>query len=72
MEQYLIELKDKRKRSAFLKVLRELDYVRLVEAFGDAGKARLAREFMGSMQDIKAHRAGKLKLMSAKQALDGL
>jgi hypothetical protein len=36
MEQYVIELKDKRKRNAFLKVLRDLDYVRLVEIFGDA------------------------------------
>ena len=72
MEHYLNELKDKRKGSAFLKLLRELDYVRLVGSFGEAGQARLAREFMGSLQDIKAHRSGKLKLNSAKQALDPL
>jgi hypothetical protein len=72
MEQYVIELKDKRKRNAFLKVLRDLDYVRLVEIFGDADKARSAREFLGSLRDIKAHQQGKLKLKSAKEALDEL
>lgn len=72
MEQFVIELKDKRKRSAFLKVLRDLEYVRLVQTFGDVAKAKLAREFLGSMHDIKAHQEGKLKLKSAQEALDGL
>lgn len=72
MEQFVITLKDRRKRSAFMKVLRDLDYVSLVEVFGDMGKATLAREFLGSLRDIKAHQQGKLKLKSAKQALDEL
>lgn len=72
MEQYVIELKDKRKRKAFLKVLQDLGYVRLVDIFGDADKARMAREFLGSLRDIKAHREGKLPLKSAKEALDEL
>lgn len=69
MEQYFIELKDVRKRKAFLKLLKELDYVRLIKVYKDPRKARFAREFMDSLREAKAAERGEVKLQSAKDFL---
>ena len=66
MEQFIIELKDKRKRKSLLKVLSSLEYVRLIEVYKDDRKARFAQDFIHSLREAKAAERGELKLQSAK------
>lgn len=69
MEQYIIVLKDKRKRRALMKVLSSLEYIRLVEVYKDPKKARFARDFIHSLREIKASERGEVKLQSAEDFL---
>lgn len=72
MEQYLIELKDKRKRRTLLALLKDLDYIKVIDAYTDVPKAQQAREFLSAMREVQAHERGELKLPSAKDAINGL
>jgi hypothetical protein len=72
MERYLIELKDKRKRHALLALLRDLDYITLVDAYTDVPQARQAREFLSAMREIEQNERGELKLPEAREAINGL
>jgi hypothetical protein len=72
MARYIIDIKDPRKQKLFDQLLKELDFVEVVNIFRNEAKAGVALDLMEAMQDVKAHMAGKKKLPLAKQLLDEL
>jgi hypothetical protein len=69
MEQFVIELKDESKRNEFLRVLKELGYVRLVKAGKDLKKAKFLKEFGAAIKEIEDSERKGTKLMSAKDMI---
>jgi hypothetical protein len=72
MEQYIIELEDESKRGEFLRVLKELGYVRLVNVSKDLKKAKFLREFATALKEIESSERKGTKLLSAKDMVRGL
>jgi hypothetical protein len=72
MEQYIIELEDESKRGEFLRVLKELGYVRLVNVGKDLKKAKFLREFATALKEIESSERKGTKLLSAKDMVRGL
>lgn len=72
MARYVIDIKDPRKQKLFDQLMKELDFVEVVNIFKSAGKAQAALDVMEALEDVKAHLAGKKKLPLAKDLLDEL
>jgi len=70
MARYVLDIADPSKRKLFDQLLKELDFVEVVNIFKSGKKAQVALEVMESMEDVKAHMAGRKRLKSAKQLLE--
>jgi len=65
MEQYVLELKDASKRNEFLRLLKELGHVKLVQVGKDLKKAKFMKEFGAALAEIEDSERKGTKLMSA-------
>ena len=72
MEQYILQLKDSRKKKFFEELLGQLEFVEVVNIMKDGRKAAIALDLMEAMGDAKAHLRGTKKLRPAKQLLNEL
>jgi hypothetical protein len=72
MEQYILQLKDARKKKFFDELLSQLDFIEVVNILKDGKKATVALELMEALGDAKAHLRGTKKLRPAKRLLDEL
>ena len=72
MARYVIDIKDPRKQKLFDQLLKELDFVEVVNIFKQPGKAQVALDVMEAISDVKAHLSGKKKLKLASRLLDEL
>ena len=72
MEQFIIRLKEKKKREFFLELINQLEFVQIVKSTQNPKKAEFIKEFFESMEQIRMHQKGKIKLKPLKQALDEL
>ena len=70
MEQFVIKLKDKRKRTFFLELMKQLEFVEIVKPTGNTQKRQMITELVASFEEIKAHQKGKLKLKTLDQVLN--
>jgi hypothetical protein len=67
--QLLVEVKDN-KAQAFMKVLRELSYVKTKTL--SPAKAKFLSEFKEAIEELNQAKAGKLKVRNAEDFLKGL
>lgn len=72
MARYVLDITDPGKQKLFGQLLKELDFVEVVEIFKSEKKGRVALEVLEAMEDVKAFVAGKKKLRPAKELLDEL
>jgi hypothetical protein len=72
MEQFIIKLKDKRKRDFFLQLINQLEFVEVVKSVSNPHKAKFMQEFIESFEEVKSHQRGKVKLKSLDQLLNEL
>ncbi|MBK6775938.1 MAG: hypothetical protein IPG74_08895 [Flavobacteriales bacterium] len=72
MARYVLDITDPSKKRLFDQLLKELDFVDVVNIFKNEKKGRVALEVMEAMEDVKAHLSGRKKLKSAKQLLNEL
>ena len=72
MARYVLHIADPSKRKLFDQLLKELDFVEVVNIFKTGKKAQVALELMEALEDVKAHVAGRKKLKSAKLLLHEL
>lgn len=72
MARYVLDIVDPSKRKLFDQLIKELDFVEVVNIFKSGREAQVALEVMEAMEDVKAHMAGRKKLKSAKKLLDEL
>lgn len=72
MARYVLDITDPAKQKLFNQLLKELDFVEVVEIFKNDEKGRVALEVMEAMGDVKAFMSGKKKLRPAKELLDEL
>ena len=67
-----MDITDPSKQKLFDLLLKELDFVEVVDIFKNDEKGRVALEIMEAMEDVKAFMSGKKKLRSAEELLDEL
>ncbi len=72
MARYVLDIVDPSKRKLFDQLIKELDFVEVVNIFKSGKKAQVALEVMEALDDVKAHIAGRKKLKSARQLLNEL
>jgi hypothetical protein len=72
MARYVIDIPDPKKRKLFDQLLKELDFVEVVNIFTADKKARVALELMEAMEDVKGWMSGRKELPEAKRLLDEL
>jgi hypothetical protein len=69
MEQFVVRLKDKRKRDFFLQLIKQLEFVEIVKSVSNPQEVKFILQLIESFKDVKSHQRGKLKLKSLHQLL---
>lgn len=72
MEQFVVRLKDKKKKVFFLELMKQLDFVEVVRSVENPQKAKFMRELIESFEEVKLHQKGKSKLKTLDQLLNEL
>lgn len=73
MSQLVVSLKNERKRDFLIELLRQLEFVDVVEELQLSKKEMdLLKRFRAAASDIALHQAGKKKLKTAKELLNEL
>jgi hypothetical protein len=72
MAQFVIKLKDKKKKGFFLQLIQQLDFVELVKSTRNPKKAEFIRELIESFEEVKQHQKGSKKLQTLNQLLNEL
>lgn len=72
MEQFLIKLKDKKKRDFFLELMKQLEFVEVIKPSVSPQKRKLIKEMMSSFEEVRLHQTGKARLKTLDQILDDL
>ncbi len=71
MKGYIVTLNDTKKSRFFEELVGQLGFVEnIMELKG--GKAEFVRDLADAFEDVRLHQAGKRKLKSAKEMLNGL
>ncbi|MCU0418205.1 MAG: hypothetical protein MUC38_00990 [Cyclobacteriaceae bacterium] len=68
----LLDIREKRKASFFLDLIKQLDYVRLLKIIDDPQKGKLVNDLSDAFREVHLYEKGKKKLKTAKQLLDEL
>lgn len=68
----ILDIKNKRRASFFMELLKSFDYVDILKVVNDPVKERSVLDLNESFQDVKLHLQGKKKLKSAKTLLNEL
>jgi hypothetical protein len=68
----ILDIKNKRRASFFMELLKSFDYVDILKVVNDPVKERTVLDLDESFQDVKLHLQGKKKLKSAKTLLNEL
>ena len=72
MEQFIITLKEGKKRDFFLELIKQLEFVQIVKSTKNQKKAENIKGLFESFEEVRLHQQGKKKLKSLKQALHEL
>ena len=72
MENFIIRLKDKRKRNFFLELIKQLEFVEIVKPKANPQQVQFIRDLITSFEEVKLHQKGRTKLKSLDQVLNEL
>lgn len=73
MDQIVLNIKDQRKRSFFLELIRQLGFIEVVREIKlNEKQLQEMKDLEEAFEDIKQHQAGKKKLKKAKDLLNEL
>jgi hypothetical protein len=72
MEQFVVRLKDKRKRNFFLELIKQLEFVEIVKPKANPQQVQFTRNLITAFEEVKSHQKGKTKLKSLDQVLNEL
>jgi hypothetical protein len=72
MEQIIINLKESKKRDFLIQLLEHFEFVEIVKSTKNRKKAEFIQDFILSLEEVRLHQKGKIKLKPLKQALHEL